>query len=252
MERIKLCDEMTKQAKELTTAGREKIKPKNFAVPEKSSDTGEPKYPIHDTAHARNALARVSAFGTPEEKAKVRAKVHGKYPGIGDSEEKSAALDVVANNLVSMVALGEALAEDDLFGLRKRAMAAATRIMLKNAQESGSFNFSGGGPVGGSPVSLAPRAPLAPEVRTTEPVPTTPSDAAALLAGQEAARQSLQNIVPGAGVTVLPVPAGAAPPPVTPSVIVPKTASEKTASAKFTEVFEETRRRMISALVKLG
>jgi len=38
------------------------------------------KYPIHDKAHARNALARVSAFGTPAEKAKVRAAVCRKYP----------------------------------------------------------------------------------------------------------------------------------------------------------------------------
>ena len=61
---------------ELTAAGRKKITPKNFAL---SGD----RYPIHDASHARNALARVSQFGTPEEKAKVRAAVHHKYPGMG-------------------------------------------------------------------------------------------------------------------------------------------------------------------------
>lgn len=42
----------------------------------------ERKYPIEDAAHARNALARVSQNGTPAEKARVRAAVHNKYPGI--------------------------------------------------------------------------------------------------------------------------------------------------------------------------
>ena len=37
-------------------------------------------YPIPDLAHARNALARVSANGTPAEKAAVRRKVYAKYP----------------------------------------------------------------------------------------------------------------------------------------------------------------------------
>jgi hypothetical protein len=41
------------------------------------------RYPIPDPSHARNALARVSQYGTPTEKAEVRAKVHNKYPEIG-------------------------------------------------------------------------------------------------------------------------------------------------------------------------
>lgn len=41
------------------------------------------RYPVNDANHARNALARVSQHGTPEEKAKVRAKVHAKFPAIG-------------------------------------------------------------------------------------------------------------------------------------------------------------------------
>ncbi len=67
---------LEKFAKALTAQGRERIKKKNFALP------GEEKYPIHDEAHARNALARVSQHGSAEEKARVRAKVRAKYPGI--------------------------------------------------------------------------------------------------------------------------------------------------------------------------
>lgn len=69
-----------KIGKELTALGRKHIAPSNFVFPK------EKKYPIHDIAHARNALARVSQFGTPEEKAKVRAAVYHKYPSL--KEEK--------------------------------------------------------------------------------------------------------------------------------------------------------------------
>lgn len=53
-----------------------------FAVPSKRKG-GKGGYPIPDANHARNALSRVSQFGSPEEKAQVRAKVHAKFPGIG-------------------------------------------------------------------------------------------------------------------------------------------------------------------------
>lgn len=59
---------------DLTTQGRKHIKDSNFALPEQR------KYPINDIAHARNALSRVAQFGTDEEKSKVRAAVHAKYP----------------------------------------------------------------------------------------------------------------------------------------------------------------------------
>ena len=60
----------------LTSKGRKRIKASNFAIPKKRA------YPIHDLAHARNALARVSQYGTPAEKAMVRRKVYAKYPGL--------------------------------------------------------------------------------------------------------------------------------------------------------------------------
>jgi hypothetical protein len=55
---------------------RKNLKSSSFVFP------GKRAYPIHDMAHARNALARVSQFGTPAEKKRVRAAVHRKYPSI--------------------------------------------------------------------------------------------------------------------------------------------------------------------------
>ncbi len=60
----------------LTAAERHKLPGKDFALP-------GGRYPIEDANHARNALARVSGNGSPEEKAAVRRAVHRKYPGIG-------------------------------------------------------------------------------------------------------------------------------------------------------------------------
>lgn len=56
----------------LTAEGRKHIAEDNFALPGR-------RYPIHDLAHARNALARSS--GKPEE-GKVRVAVYSKYPAL--------------------------------------------------------------------------------------------------------------------------------------------------------------------------
>lgn len=63
----------------LTTRQRKNLPKKDFALPGS-------RYPINDPNHARNALARVAQHGSPEERARVRAKVHAKYPGIGAPE----------------------------------------------------------------------------------------------------------------------------------------------------------------------
>lgn len=60
----------------LTSAERKAIPGNDFALPGR-------RYPIEDPSHARNALARVSQHGTPEEKAEVRSKVRRKYPEMG-------------------------------------------------------------------------------------------------------------------------------------------------------------------------
>lgn len=66
----------------LTYGQRKKLPASSFAIPEKRA------YPINDIAHARNALARVSQFGTPEEKRRVRAAVYKKYPSLGPKGKK--------------------------------------------------------------------------------------------------------------------------------------------------------------------
>jgi len=63
----------------LTTKERKALPASDFAG-------GKGHYPIPDASHARNALARVSQFGSPALKAKVRAAVHRKYPGMGHSK----------------------------------------------------------------------------------------------------------------------------------------------------------------------
>jgi hypothetical protein len=60
----------------LTARARNTLPAKSFAGPDRS-------YPINDMSHARNALSRVSQFGSPELKSKIRAAVHKKFPGIG-------------------------------------------------------------------------------------------------------------------------------------------------------------------------
>ena len=71
----------------LTAKQRQRLPKSDFALPgrgEGKKGAGAGSYPIPDKAHARNALARVSQHGTPAEKAKVRAKVHSKFPAIGE------------------------------------------------------------------------------------------------------------------------------------------------------------------------
>lgn len=65
----------------LTARGRNRLPGSAFALPGR-------RYPIENRAHARNALARVSQFGTPAQKAKVRAAVHRRFPGIGRRKRK--------------------------------------------------------------------------------------------------------------------------------------------------------------------
>lgn len=77
----------------LSAAARQALPKGDFALPGKGEGpkgAGAGSYPIPDAAHARNALARVAQHGTSEEKAKVRRKVHDKFPGIGDKGKSRA------------------------------------------------------------------------------------------------------------------------------------------------------------------
>jgi hypothetical protein len=61
----------------LTSKARNSLSTTSFALP------GKRAYPIPDRSHAANALARVSQFGSPAQKATVRAAVKRKYPTMG-------------------------------------------------------------------------------------------------------------------------------------------------------------------------
>jgi hypothetical protein len=70
----------------LDAAERRKLPSKDFALPGKGKGPegkGSGSYPIPDRGHARAALSRVSANGTPAEKSEVRRKVAAKYPSMG-------------------------------------------------------------------------------------------------------------------------------------------------------------------------
>lgn len=60
----------------LTTKARNALPASDFAFPK------ERRYPVEDENHARDALARVAANGTPHEKAVVRAAVRRHFPNI--------------------------------------------------------------------------------------------------------------------------------------------------------------------------
>lgn len=59
----------------LSSADRSALPTQDFAGPGRS-------YPVPDESHARNALARVSQYGYPELKQKIRDKVRRKFPSI--------------------------------------------------------------------------------------------------------------------------------------------------------------------------
>lgn len=70
----------------LSTAARNKMPASSFALPGKGAGPkgkGAGAYPINDANHARAALSRVAANGSPAQKATVAAKVHKKFPAMG-------------------------------------------------------------------------------------------------------------------------------------------------------------------------
>lgn len=73
--------ERTSEA-EMTTKQRNRLPKTAFAIPEDRA------YPINDLAHARNALARVAQFGSPEEQRRVRNAVYRKFPQLNPNKKK--------------------------------------------------------------------------------------------------------------------------------------------------------------------
>ena len=75
--------------KDLNAAERRALPDKDFALPGKGKGPEGKQagsYPIPDKTHARMALAMVAKHGTSEKKAKVRAAVAKKFPGIKQEE----------------------------------------------------------------------------------------------------------------------------------------------------------------------
>ena len=64
----------------LSAEQRRNLPKSDFAVPSKAPGSGS--YPVEDKGHAKAALGRVQHFGTPSEKAAVRAKVHARFPSM--------------------------------------------------------------------------------------------------------------------------------------------------------------------------
>ena len=88
----------------LDAEDRKKLPEKDFALPNKRSDTGgEGGYPIDTEARARNALARVSQNGSPSEKKEVREKVHEKFPNIKESKKADDISNIPTVNLQDLM-----------------------------------------------------------------------------------------------------------------------------------------------------
>lgn len=73
----------------LSYGARKNLPTSTFAVVHSDGKVGKPtkKYPMPDIAHARNALARVSAFGSAAEKAAVKRKVASNFPDLAKRSE---------------------------------------------------------------------------------------------------------------------------------------------------------------------
>lgn len=65
----------------LSSSDRKNLSKSQFAVPSKAPGSGS--YPIPDKSHAQNALARVSQYGSPAEKAKVQSAIQKKFKQFG-------------------------------------------------------------------------------------------------------------------------------------------------------------------------
>jgi hypothetical protein len=74
----------------LTAVQRNALKSSDFALPKQRA------YPIHDLAHARDALSRVAQSGTPDEQVRVRAAVHKRYPKLASEKREMSPNEVPA------------------------------------------------------------------------------------------------------------------------------------------------------------
>jgi hypothetical protein len=78
----------------LTSKERNALPSSSFAEPKQR------KYPIENASHARNALARVSQYGSSTEKSGIKKKVHKKFPGIGGNKRGAPKYPKVASEYI--------------------------------------------------------------------------------------------------------------------------------------------------------
>lgn len=64
----------------LDLRARKALPSSDFAVPAKAPASGS--YPVEDSGHAKAALSRVAANGSPAIKSQVKAKVKSKFPNM--------------------------------------------------------------------------------------------------------------------------------------------------------------------------
>lgn len=143
-------EKQDKTAASLTQAGREEIKPKNFAIPKGNGPGGTGKYPIHDESHARAALSMVAKHGTPAEKAKVHAAVVKKYPALAARSSVPAVREKAEREKAASAAMRAAALK---LGIEKTALmqylnpiTAVPSLVAKGAEMGGKAL---GGKVGG-------------------------------------------------------------------------------------------------------
>lgn len=130
----------------LDANARKHISKENFALPGR-------RYPIHDISHARNALARVSQYGTSVEKAKVRAAVHKKYPSLAGPKMMADGGDVDSGDDTPSF---QPTSSDVSNGpnVPSTATLPADQTNFASAMNSGSSGKSSGGGGGGSALGL--------------------------------------------------------------------------------------------------
>lgn len=94
-----LLASLEKSARVLSTRGRKQVAKKNFAMPASAAKSGagqKGSYPIFDLPHARSALSYGKRFLSADDYAKLRARVHAKYPNLkkgNDMSKKGSILD---------------------------------------------------------------------------------------------------------------------------------------------------------------
>jgi len=113
----------------LSYQDKKKLPVSAFAVP------GERKYPIHDEAHARNALARVAQHGTSQEKNMVREAVTKRYPNIEISEAEQFTLSQDEAQEIALLAQQRLLAVEGMLPLLREKQTRGKKQIVESASE---------------------------------------------------------------------------------------------------------------------